>query len=361
MDKNETLKLSVLDVEERYKYEYSEPVYSADQIVSYGSDNLAPILFNNCYKNSATLKSIIDGSVNYVVGDGVEVNDCLATLREQVNRNGLTMREFVAKLAMSYFKFGGYAFQVIYSKIGVPVELYPLDFGRCRINEDGTKIFYSKKQWGRYTSKADSYDRFNKKNFDPKKPTQIFYFKGDFTENVYPLPPYYAAIKDILTEIECSKYSLNSVSKGFSARYIFNFPGVDNVTDDQKRDIEKSIKSKFCGSDTDVNFMLYWSDGEDKLEIQKLETDDAPEKFIAIKDNARENIYTSMRCTPNLFGLVSKNTGFNSQEYSSAFKLYQKTVIQAVQDGIKANIDKVFGVKDGISIIPFFIDFSDEK
>ena len=47
MDKNETLKLSVLDVEERYKYEYSEPVYSTEQIVSYGSDNLAPILFNN--------------------------------------------------------------------------------------------------------------------------------------------------------------------------------------------------------------------------------------------------------------------------------------------------------------------------
>ena len=128
MDKNETLKFSVLDIEERYKYDYAEPVYSAEQIVSYGSDNLAPILFNNCYKNSATLKSIIDGSVNYVVGDGVEVNDKLGTLKEQVNRNGLTMREFVAKLAMSYFKYGGYAFQVIYSKIGVPVELYPLDF-----------------------------------------------------------------------------------------------------------------------------------------------------------------------------------------------------------------------------------------
>ena len=95
--------------------------------------------------------------------------------------------------------------------------------------------------------------------------------------------------------------------------------------------------------------------------IGKLGTDDAPQKFMANNDNARENIYTSMRCTPNLFGLVSKNTGFNSQEYSSAFKLYQKTVIQAVQDGIKTNIDKVFGVKDGISIIPFFIDFSDEK
>ena len=49
MDKNETLKLSVLDVEERYKYEYSEPVYIDDRIASYVSYNRAPILFNNCY------------------------------------------------------------------------------------------------------------------------------------------------------------------------------------------------------------------------------------------------------------------------------------------------------------------------
>lgn len=355
----ENLKFSVLDVEDKYKYDYTEQVYSDKSIVSYGPDNMAPNLFKNCYKNSATLKSIIDGSVNYVIGDGVEVNDSLSMLKERVNRSGLTMREFVAKLAMSYFKFGGYAFQVIYSKLGIPVEIYPLDFSRCRLNEDNTKVFYTKKPWGRYTTKADVYDIFDKKKIDFERPTQIFYFKGDFTENVYPLPPYFAAIKDVLTEVECAKYALNSVSKGFSARYIFNFPSVDNVTDEQKRDIEKAIKEKFCGSDVDANFMLYWSDGEEMLDIKKIEQDDTPERFIAVKDNARENIYTSMRATPNLFGLATNGTGFNSQEYSSAFKLYQKTVIQGVQDNIKASIDKVFGVKDGITIIPFFIDFDE--
>lgn len=350
----ENIKLSVIDIERNFKYDYFENIYGTEGMVSYGEDNLAPNLFNNCYKNSATLKSIIDGSVNYVLGDNIECN--VASISEQVNRNGMTIRQFIANIAMSYLKFGGFAIQVIYSKAGIPVELYPLDFARCRTNEKGTKIYYNKK-WGKYTTKSDVYDRFDPKNIDWKKPTQIFYFKGDFTNNVYPLPPYFASIKDILTEIECSKYSLNTVAKGFSARYIFNFPSVNNLTDEQKENIETAIKNKFCGSDTDANFMLYWQDGDEKMEVTKIEQDDAPEKFIAIKDNCRENIFIAMRATPNLFGLPTKTTGFNSQEYASCLKLYLKSVINPIQDIITEVLNKVFNTKNSVKFIPFSINF----
>lgn len=356
---NANIKLSVIDTERKYSYEYEEATYGQDSIVSYGKDNNAPILFRNCYRNSATLKSIIDGTVSYVLGDDIIVNDNAAIFRNSVNRNGMTMRQFIANIALSYEMFGGFAFQVIYSKLGTIAELFPLDFARCRTNESGSKIFYSKKNWTKYGSKAEEYDRFNPKNIDLNKPTQIFYFKGDFSTNVYPLPPYFAAIKDILTEIECANYSLNSVSQGFSARYIFNLPEGGNLTDEQKQGIEESIKNKFCGSDADANFMLYWSDGENGMTINKIESDDTPERFVAIKDNARSNIYTAMRCTPNLMGLPTATTGFNSQEYSAAFKLYNKTVITPIQDVIKEVICKVLG-EDAISFVPFSIKFEED-
>lgn len=356
----EQIKLSVLDVEKKYHYEYDETTYGTQNIVSYGADNNAPALFNNCYKNSATLKSIIDGSVNYILGDEVIVNDEAASMREQVNRKGMTMRHFIGQLALSYQKFGGFAFQVIYNKLGVVCELYPLDFARCRTNEYGTKIWYSKKAWTKYATKADEYDAFNPTKVNMENPTQIFYFKGDFSTNVYPLPPYYGAIKDVLTEIEASNYSLNSVSNGFAAKYIINFPEVDNLTDEQKRGIENAIKNKFCGTEAESNFMLYWqgSDGQ-KLDIQKLESDETNERYIAIRNAARENIYTSMRCTPNLMGLPTATTGFNSQEYSAAFKLYNKTVIQPIQESICGAINKVLGKKDAVTITPFAIEFDE--
>ena len=353
------IELSVLDTEVRFNYEYDENIYGADNIVSYGKDNDAPNQFKYCYMNSATLKSVVDGSVNYILGEEVVVNDEGATFKDKVNRNGMTMKDIVAKTALSYQTYGGFAIQVIYNKLGVPVELFPLDFSRCRLNEKGDKVFYSKKNWSKYGTKAEVYDIFNLKKINIEKPTQILYVKGDFTNNVYPLPEWFGAMRDVLTEIEASKYALNSISNGFSARYLINLPDGAGMDNTQREAIEEAIKNKFCGTDTDTNFMIYYADGADRVEINKIESDDANERFISIKDNARSNIYTAMRCTPNLMGLPTATTGFNSQEYSSAFKLYQKSVIQPIQDKIVKAINGVIG-DNAISIIPFQIIF-DEK
>lgn len=353
------IELSVLDTEGRFNYEYDENTYGADDIVSYGKDNDAPKQFKYCYMNSATLKSVVDGSVNYILGEEVVVNDEGATFKDKVNRNGMTMKDIVAKAALSYQIYGGFAIQVIYNKLGVPVELFPLDFSRCRLNEKGDKVFYSKKNWSKYGTKAEVYDIFNLKKINIEKPTQILYVKGDFTNNVYPLPEWFGAMRDVLTEIEASKYALNSISNGFSARYLINLPDGAGMDNTQREAIEEAIKNKFCGTDTDTNFMIYYADGSDRAEISKIESDDANERFISIKDNARSNIYTAMRCTPNLMGLPTATTGFNSQEYSSAFKLYQKSVIQPIQDKIVRAINGVIG-DNAISIIPFQIIF-DEK
>lgn len=353
------IELSVLNTEGRFNYEYDENIYGADDIVSYGKDNDAPNQFKYCYMNSATLKSVVDGSVNYILGEEVVVNDEGATFKDKVNRNGMTMKDIVAKAALSYQIYGGFAIQVIYNKLGVPVELFPLDFSRCRLNEKGDKVFYSKKNWSKYGTKAEVYDIFNLKKINIEKPTQILYVKGDFTNNVYPLPEWFGAMRDVLTEIEASKYALNSISNGFSARYLINLPDGAGMDNTQREAIEDAIKSKFCGTDTDTNFMIYYADGSDRAEISKIESDDANERFISIKDNARSNIYTAMRCTPNLMGLPTATTGFNSQEYSSAFKLYQKSVIQPIQDKIVRAINGVIG-DNAISIIPFQIIF-DEK
>ena len=352
------IKLSILDIEKKYSYEIEETASSDDKFVQWGKQNDAPSLYLNCYRNSASLKSIIDGTVNYIIGDNIEVN--AEKWVNEVNGRGMSMRQFVAHLAMSYLNYGGFAFQVIYNAIGNPVELYPLDFRKCRVNESRTKVWYNKKNWGKYSSKAEVFDAYNPKKFNKDKATQIFWYGGDFSTSIYPFPPFYGAMADVLTEIECSKYSLNSVSNGFAAKYVINFPENNNLTDEQKKGIEDAIKTKFCGSESDVNFMLYWMSNNNGIDVKKIEVDDAPEKFIAIKDNARQNIFVSMRATPNLFGLPTATTGFNSQEYSAAIKLYEKNVVDPIRDVIKECIDKVTGVENCISITPISINFKEE-
>lgn len=357
------IQLSVLDIESKYVVSPDETTYGNKNLVTWGMDNQLPVLYHNCYNKSATLKAIIDGTINYVLGDDIVLDDSAAYWREKVNRTGLTMRQLISRIAFSLNVYGGIAIQVIFNKLGQVVELFPLDFGRCRTNEDGTKIYYAKK-WTKYQTKSQEFDRFDPKNINKDNPTQIFYYKNDTTNSVYPLPPYAGALYDVLTEIECAKYSLNTVARGFSAKYILNLPEAANsMTDEQKHAMEEAIKEKFCGSENESNFLMYYRNGDsdaDKLEITKIESDETPERYIAIKDNARTNIFVAMRTTPLLMGLVNGiSTGWATQEFSDSFKLFQKTVIKPQQDIIVEALEKITGAKNGIHIMPFEIDFGE--
>lgn len=356
------IQLSVLDIESKYVVSPDETTYGNKNLVTWGMDNQMPVLYHNCYNKSATLKAIIDGTINYVLGDDIVLDDSAAYWREKVNRTGLTMRQLISRIAFNLNVYGGIAIQVIFNKLGQVVELFPLDFGRCRTNEDGTKIYYAKK-WTKYQTKSQEFDRFDPKNINKDNPTQIFYYKNDTTNSVYPLPPYAGALYDVLTEIECAKYSLNTVARGFSAKYVFNFPEANNLTDEQKSGIEEAIKNKFCGSENETNFMLYWKNEDGSgIEVTKIESDETPERYIAIKDNARTNIFVAMRTTPLLMGLVNGiSTGWATQEFSDSFKLFQKTVIKPQQDIIVEALEKITGAKNGIHIMPFVIDFGTQE
>lgn len=356
------IELSVIDTEKKYSVpDYSESIYSNNAIVSYGPDNDLPILLRNCYRGSATLKSIIDGFVPYILGEDIKVNDKIAAFANKVNDNGMTMRQFLAALALDRLIYGGYSFQVVLSKMGTKHALYALDFGRCRTNESGSKIWYSKKNWTKYATKSSEYERFDN---DKRQPTSIYYYKGDYTRNVYPLPTWYGALYDVLTEIECSKYALNSVSNGFSAKYVINLPNAGNLTKEQKDLINKEIREKFTGTETDSNFMLYFSNSDKTITVNKVESDDATDRYIAVKDNCRSNIYTSLRTSPLLMGLPAQN-GFSTSEYRDCFKIFQKTVIEPLQAELIEGLDTVFANElqgeHAIEITPFEIQFEDEQ
>ena len=359
-ESEKTIQLSVIDTQKKYSIpDYSESVYGGSQIVSYGRDNDLPILLRNCYRGSATLKSVIDGFIPYILGEDIKINEKIAKWKV-VNSKGMTMRQFLAAIGLDLLIYGGYCYQVVYSKLGTISELYPLDFGRARTNESGTKIYYSKKAWTKFGTKSKEFDRF-----DPdKRPAEaIYYFKGDFTKNVYPLPTWYGALYDVLTEIECSKYSLNSVSNGFSARYIVNLPNAANLTKEQKDLINKEIKEKFTGVETESNFMLYFANGDKAITVSKVESDDATDRYIAIKDNCRSNIYTALRCSPMLMGLY-QGTGWATSEYSDSFKIFNRTVIKPLQDTLIEGLDQVFekqlNGEDAVEIIPFEIKVENE-
>lgn len=325
--------------------------------VMWGPDNSFPQFVNMLYSESATVRAVIDGSALYICGNGVSINEGAAKFTDAVNREGQTMNDICEQLATDLMKLNGFAIQVIYNKLGEIVELYALDMTRIRISADGKKVYYAKK-WGQYTGKYKEYSAFDRAHIDPENRTQIYYYKGG-ARTVYPRPVWEGAFRDILAEIDASKYVLNSMANGLAAKSIITLPNVSGLlTDEEKSAVEKAIKTKFTGPDADSSFFLYWKDNEGaEIKVDTIKQEDESDKFINLKKAARENIFTAFRCSPNIFGLSNDNAGvFSKDNYKDAFELYNKTQIKPRQKKIERAFDTILGGKDTIKFLPFDID-----
>lgn len=353
-NKNQKLTFSVVESKKMEIPEYTENT-NTSTYVSWGSDNKFPDFINMLYNESATARACIDGVSNFICGNGVSVVGG-ERWKEQINRRGDTIEDLIAAISVDVMKFYGFSIQVIFNKLGVPVELYPLDFSRIRLNADATKVYYARK-WGGYTGKFDVYDAFNLEKVDPKTYTQVYVWRDPSSRKVYPTAYWRGCWRDCMSEISASKYVLNSLSNGMAAKAMITIPNKTGLMgDDEKAKIQESIQTKFCGPDAENSFFLYFQEeGEDQLKVDMLHQEDDSDRFKTIRDSARENCFISFRVTPNLLGLPTATTGFNEQEFGEAFKLVQKTLVSPIQKKIERALKKVMGLED-ITILPFSLE-----
>lgn len=324
--------------------------------VQWGTDNAFPQFINMLYRESATVRAIIDGSATYILGNGIDLSDKIAKFDKECNRKGETIADVCEQLATDLMKFNGFALQVIYDKLGTLAEFYALDMSRVRLSANGKKVYYASK-WGAWTSRYKEYDAYDIEHIDPNNRTQIFVFKGG-ARTVYPRPVWEGAFRDALAEINASKFVLNSMANGLAAKTIITLPNTTGLlTDDDKDAVEKAIRNKFTGPDAQSSFFLYWrEEGQGELKVDSIPQEDESKRFLSLKKAARENIFTSFRCSPNIFGLSNDNSGvFSKDSYKDAFELYNRTQIKPRQKQIERAFDKIFG--DGaITFLPFSIE-----
>lgn len=327
-------------------------IYIKDRgFVGWGELNNYPDYIEDLYQNVATLQSIINGTKDYVCGEGVECN--VINFSEKINRNGDTFEDLIEWIAMDLVKYNGFALNIVKNKLGTPAEIYYLDFKRVRSNKEGTKYFYST-DWGKSYGRVKyiEYDSYLSENAGPNT---IFYVKND-KNKTYPTPMYSAAVTACETEKKMNEYHLNNISNSFSSNYIINFNN-GKPSDEIQEEIEMEVYDKFCGVENSGRPMLSFNSNKDaETTVTKIDADSFIDKYNTLAEHSQQEIFTSFRATPNLFGIPTKTTGFNMQEYNEAYKLYNKTVIQPLQKRIVKAFDKIFGMKKSIKIIPFSME-----
>lgn len=349
-----SMNFSIYDGQTKVIPTFIEKENTGKPYLNYGIDNRFPNYLWDLYLRSAILQSIINGTADYVGGDGIVYGDYpnIQRLKNYANKDGETLDDIIKKITVDYLIFGGFAFQVIFNKLGEINELYWLDFRNCRRGKDNDKVYYSD-DWVKHANDYVVYDLFNA---NKRSGTSVFYFNGHITRGIYPIPRYNGALSALETSTEISKFHLNSILNNFSGNFIINFNN-GQPSQDVQDDIERKVKAKFSGADNAGKFLIAFNDSKDNgVTVERIQDDNFDKKYESLRTDTYKEIFVAFRAIPQLFGYSLEGTAFNKQEFTEAFELYNKTTVQPIQKDLKGTFNKIFGVSDSMDIIPFTLE-----
>ena len=292
--------------------------------VKWGEDNLFPDYLYELFHNSSQMAAIILQMKNYVLGNGISSNFHLKI----VNRKLETFENFIDKLVFDYLLYGGFAFQIIKNKLGQIAELNHLDFKYIRVDEDETKVFFSK-DWSKGRRTPLVYDRWD---VNSNSSNSVFYYKGHLTRECYPMPFYISCLTSLEISTQIGDFHLNNLLNGFSPSCIINFNNGSNISEDVQDEIEEAVKEKFCGTENASKILLSFNDDlTHKTTFERLADDGMIDKYNNLQQTTEKDIFRAFRMNKLLLGDSSENTGFNKQAYLESFALYNKSVIEPIQ------------------------------
>lgn len=339
-----------------------EKVLAGRDMVEWGTRNAYPDYLLDLYNNVPTLRSIINGNIDYVAGDDVTIIPLQEEFTNQeMNMRGDTIREQVKDIAKDFEIYGGFALQVIRNLAGEVAEVYYIDMRYLRTNKEGDVFYYSEK-WGK-SSRTDMvvYPAFlpkiewEKLSDDERNrhASSILFVKNVHTQ-VYPAPLYAASVKACEIERLIDEFHLSDINNHFVSSAIINFNNGD-PGQEIKSEIERDFNEKFCGASNGGRVAFSWNPNkESATDIVEFKMEDFGERYKALSQHSRTQIFTSFRAIPLLFGLTSEaNTGFSTEEFEQSFKLYNRTQIQPVQRMICDAYDKIYGQRGVLTIRPF--------
>lgn len=344
----------------------TEKELKGHDMVEWGERNMYPEYLLDLSKTTSTLRSIINGTTDFIVGDNQAIEPLKADYAPGImNAKGDTIRGQVEAIARDYETYGGFALEVIRGLGGDPVEINYIDIRFLRSNKDNSVFYYCEKwkgSWKKDTIVRPAYQHIPAEKWKTLTPEErervaasILFVKNTTTQ-VYPFPVYGAAVKACETERAIDDYHLNAINNGFVSSMIINFNN-GLPTDEMKKEIEKGINEKFCGHKNAGRTMCSWNpDVRNQTTITEPKIDNFGDRYQALAKHCRQQIFTAFRANPNLFGIPTENLGFSQEEYEGAFKLYNRTCVKPVQRLICDAYDKIYGKSGVLTIQPFTIE-----
>ena len=342
--------------------EYGLPIEQALKgFVKYGVFNDFPEYLIYLFNNSAINNTAIKATVDAIVGEGLV---CTEThLLDNANNDGESWNDIFAKTAMDYKLYGGFAWEVIWSKDRSRVaEVYHIDFSWLRAKEKNErgKIpgYYISDEWAekyRYGGQGGGvYNQIASAGikvdlpylpvFNPRKsqeePKQIYYYSPYRPgQRYYPLPDYVGALKVVDLDVEVDTFHIANIKNGLAPSLAITT--FTNADPDERMEIEQMIRLQYQGVANAGQLMYMDVDSPENAPIiTPINNNGSDDYYVTINQMVTEKILTAHRITsPEIFGIMTPGKLGGKDEVTDAYLLFINTVVRPYQQTILTSVE----------------------
>jgi hypothetical protein len=324
------------------------------KFIKYGEYNDFPNTLISLYNNSSIHSTCVNAIVDGIVGEGLvaEPDYVLDKANQKESWNAV-----FRKLATDFKLYGGYAFEVIYSKDRSRVAgIYHIDFSWLRAKEMNYRGeiegYFISDEWGekyRYSITNVPDDVPYLPTYDPSKsqdePKQIYVFRPYAPgQKYYPLPDYVGALRVIDLDEEVDNFHLNNIKNGLAPSLAITT--FTNADPEQRQQIEAMLREQYAGTDNAGSLMYMDLDSpENAPVITPIPQNGADGYYTTLSEITTQKILTAHRITsPMILGIKTAGQLGGRDEVTDAYLLLLNTVIRPFQQILLSSIEEMLNM-----------------
>jgi hypothetical protein len=328
----------------------------AKEWVIWGENNLYPNRVIDLYNGSAINHTCIQAKVDGIVGKGLRSDDPMVKNKLKYANPTETWDEILAKIALDFELYNGYALNVIWNRAGDKIsEVYHIDFSKLRSgkknDEDEITEYYFSPRWDLYNVRKKQYKpvrfpAFNPAETEGDNASQVYYyFSYEPGQSYYPLPSWVGSMNDVEIDRQLSLFHASNLNNGLTPSMFISMR--NGIPDKDTRDmLYREFQESYAGAGNAGRFFLTFSEtAETAPEITPL-TLSNDNYYLQLESRITSRILTGHRISsPLLLGIREQGgggLGSNSQELLMAYSHFINTVVMGDQNILLKGLNMMF-------------------
>jgi hypothetical protein len=369
MEKNDKIKIKVMNMSSEYYTPFFEERKIKDSWITWGLDNLFPDRLLQLMNKSSKHNAILKTKAAMIGGNGFKKDGLsLTTLQFLKNvYNKYDLDEILARVSYDLEIYGAFCLNIVWSKDRKSIaQINYMDPRKVRIatyREDfECDHYWVSDDWSSIRKNTPVlYPGFSIK--DRSKASQILYVK-EYRPGCewYGIPEYISAANWIELEWEIAMFHLSSIRQGFHPSMVINFANA--VPSEEEMDsVIRRLRDEYEGASRGGKVIFTFSDSKDTAPvITPIDLNNSDERFIELNKNVTEGIFVGHRATnPNLFGVrVSGELG-NKNDLIESMQVFQAQYVDAKQQLLEKTfnrLSKINGITDKLEINKFKLEMT---